>query len=104
MQLLECVSYFETKVPSAYCVHTPLAMRSLEDTIRSYRADPAAQITLLGDFLNGLSYLHEQKHVMHLDIKPGNLGVLSFAKPKGVILDFDSATSELTSEDHHQRS
>ncbi len=102
MQLLECVSYFDTKVPSAYCIYTPLAIRNLEDTICGYMVDPAAQITLSGDFLNGLSYLHEQKHVMHLDIKPGNLGVLSFSKPKGVILDFDSATSELASVDHHK--
>ncbi len=39
---------------------------------------------------------------MHRDIKPLNLGVLSFNPPRGVILDLDAATTEETSEDHMQ--
>ena len=39
---------------------------------------------------------------MHRDIKPCNLGVVSFHPLKGVILDLDAATTEKTSVDHMQ--
>ena len=39
---------------------------------------------------------------MHRDIKPGNLGIVTWNPPLGVIFDLDSATREETSEDHMQ--
>lgn len=75
-------------------------MGNLDHIIRGYQADSAVKSTLLRDYLRGLSYLHDQKHVMHLDLKPSNLAVLSLDYPKGVILDLDSATADATSTDH----
>lgn len=50
--------------------------------------------------MSGLSYLHEQKGIMHRDISPGNLAVTSLNEPRGVILDLDAATRSVSSTDH----
>jgi serine/threonine protein kinase len=70
--------------------------------IHACTPDFAAKLTLFADYLSGLSYLHDQKGVMHRDISPGNLAVVSFDKPKGIILDLDSATASESSTDHMQ--
>ena len=33
------------------------------------------QVTLFREYLAGLAFLHEEKGVMHRDIKPNNFGV-----------------------------
>lgn len=81
-------------------MYAPLAVASLADMISAYQPDFPAKLTLLTDYLNGLSYLHDQKSVMHRDINPSNLAVVSFGNPKGIILDLDSATPSPTSTDH----
>jgi serine/threonine protein kinase len=58
------------------------------------------KLALLSDYLCGLSYLHDRKGVMHLDISPGNLVVTSLANPKGVIIDLDAAVKSVTSSNH----
>ncbi len=83
-------------------MYTPLALANLEDVVKTYDMSLSAQIALLVDYLQGLTYLHDVKEIMHRDIKPLNLGVLSFNPPRGVILDLDAATSEETSDDHMQ--
>lgn len=98
--MLDCVYHFDTGVPDAYSVYTPLAVASLSDLIGSYHFDADAKESLVIDYLKGLSYLNDVKHVMHRDIKPGNLAVTSFDSPKGVILDLDAATSSESSTDH----
>ena len=100
MQLLECIDHFATKVPSAHCVYTPLAVANLADVLDKFQLDSGAKLTLFTDYLRGLSFLHGQKGVMHRDIKPANLAVVSFLHPKGIIIDLDDATSEPTSNDH----
>ena len=74
-------------------------MSTLEDVIPSYTMNVSAQIALLVQYLRGLAYLHDAKGIMHRDIKPCNLGVLSLNPPRGIILDLDSATTEDTSRD-----
>ncbi|KAL8731002.1 MAG: hypothetical protein Q9166_003653 [cf. Caloplaca sp. 2 TL-2023] len=100
LQLLECVSNFDTKVPDAYCVYTPLTSANLSDVIDGYTPDSIAWLALFTDYLNGLSYLHQQLGIMHRDISPGNLAVTSLQEPRGVILDLDAATTSVTSTDH----
>lgn len=75
-------------------------MASLTEVIRVYQPDFLARTTLLKDFVSGLSFLHDQKHVMHRDINPNNLAIVSFSEPKGIIIDLDSITSSESSMDH----
>ena len=70
--------------------------------MKTYVLNLPAQITLLVEYLRGLVYLHEGKGIMHRDIKPNNLGVLSYGLLRGVILDLDSATTETLSDDDRQ--
>ncbi|KAI9881283.1 MAG: hypothetical protein M1830_005569 [Pleopsidium flavum] len=62
------------------------------------------QVTLFCQYLDGLSFLHEVKGIMHRDIKPNNLGVVDLVCPRAVIFDLDSATRDETSRDHFQGS
>lgn len=101
VELVHCVSHFNASVPDAYCVYTPLAVASLSDLIISYEVDIHAQITLLGAYANGLSYLHDKKGIMHGDISPNNLAVISFDPPQGMIIDLDTATKSPTSTQHY---
>ncbi|MCJ1381214.1 hypothetical protein MMC17_004323 [Xylographa soralifera] len=100
LQLLECVENFETAVPDAYCVYTPLATVTLRDIIPTHQTGIKTKIALLSDYLCGLSYLHEQKNVMHLDISPGNLAVMSLNNPKGIIIDLDAMVDSIPCKDH----
>ena len=77
-------------------------MASLSDVIDVYTSDISAQSALLIDYLKGLTYLHDQKGIMHRDVNPNNLGVVSFHPPRGVLLDLDSVTREEESLDHMQ--
>lgn len=89
-------------LPGAYCVYTPLAIGNLRDVITTCDADLEACLSLFNDFLQGVNYLHTEKGIMHRDLNPNNLGVVSFTPPKGVLLDLDSATLSETSSDHMQ--
>ena len=99
VELLHSSSDLEPAYPAIYCVYSPLAVADLENIIRSHTLNLAAQIALLMDYLRGLIYLHDEKGIMHRDIKPDNLGLLTLCPPRGIILDLDSATSEETSND-----
>lgn len=57
-----------------------------------------AILSLLGDYLNALSYLGDQ--LKHRDINPNNLAVTSLVNPTGIILDLDAATNLRYSTDH----
>ena len=77
-------------------------MGSLLDIMNLYSSDISSQCTLLIDYLKGLTYLQNQKGVMHRDVSPKNLGVVSFDPPRGILLDLDSATHDEGSTDHMQ--
>lgn len=83
-------------------MYSPLAVASLTDVIASYQSDLPARLALFRDFSSGLSYLHDDKGMMHRDINPNNLAVLSFNHPKGIILDLDSVTRARDSTNHHK--
>ncbi|MCJ1465106.1 hypothetical protein MMC07_003722 [Pseudocyphellaria aurata] len=100
LALVDMIKNFEASVvPVAYCVYKPLVMASLYDVINLYESDISAQYTLLRDFLEGLRYLHDDKGIMHRDVKPANLGVI-FTPLRGVLLDLDAATRKATSFNH----
>ena len=101
LQLLDCVTAFQTPIPTVDCVYSPLVAMTLSDVISSYDTSTPIQVSLLRDYLNGLSHLH-QNGIMHRDIKPQNLAILSLQDPRGVILDLDAATTSPTSVDHMQ--
>ena len=67
-------------------------MASLSEVISHYTSDIFAQSTLLVDFLKGLTYLHNRRGIIHRDVNPSNLGVVSFNPPRGILLDLDPAT------------
>lgn len=95
--LVECFSDFNITHPGAYCVYTPLALGSLSDIMDRNTADVFAQLTLLADYLKGLAYLHDQRRVMHRDVNPNNLGVVTMNPQRGILLDLDSATTDTQS-------
>ena len=100
LQLLECVSHFVTPAPDAYCVYSPLATVVLREVIPTHQVGINIKLALLSDYLCGLSYLHEEKNVMHLDISPGNLAITSLDNPKGIIIDLDAAVEPVSCFDH----
>ncbi|KAL8975223.1 MAG: hypothetical protein Q9197_000526 [Variospora fuerteventurae] len=100
--LLHSEDYFSPGVSDAYCVYAPLAVASLTNVIQDYSPDIAAQLALFLGYLTGLAFLHNEKGIMHRDINPNNLAVTSLYQPKGIIIDFDAATTSPTSTDHGQ--
>lgn len=102
MNLVDYIGDFNIEYPGAFCVYTPLATMSLTDLINSYQTDLQAMIKLAADYLKGLTYLHEEKGVMHRDMNPNNLGIKTINPASGVILDMDAATRVKGSNDHMQ--
>ena len=100
MQLLDCVYHFNSSVPDAYSVYVPLATASLGQLLGEYHFDLQAKLTLLIDYLKGLSYLNDELQIMHRDINPNNLAITCFQSPRGIILDLDAATTAEWSMDH----
>lgn len=94
------MSHFATAAPDAYCVYAPLATVVLREVISTYKSGIDTKIALLSDYLCGLSYLHEQKSVVHLDISPGNLAITALDSPKGIIIDLDAAVECVFCFDH----
>ena len=58
LRLLDCITHFNTKIPAAYCIYSPLAVMTLRDVISTQDTNSAAQIDLLKEYLSGLSHLH----------------------------------------------
>jgi len=102
VELLDCYAGPEATVPEAYCIYQPLASGTLFDLASQQKLAVATQVTLFRQYLDGLSFLHEEKGVMHRDIKPNNLGIVGLVSPRAVIFDLDSATCDATSTDHSQ--
>ena len=87
-------------MPDAYCVYRPLAAASIADVMETHDNSIQTKLHLFCDYLSGLAYLHEQKGIIHHDIKPANLVITSLSNPRGVIIDLDSASWSRSSTDH----
>ena len=102
LQLLDSVHHLNGPAPDAYCVYSPLATVVLREIIATHQTGITTKLALLSDYLSGLSYLHDQKTVMHLDISPGNLAITSLNSPKGIIIDLDAAVQSVSCFDHRK--
>ena len=70
MSLVEFIADFTPQYPGVYCIYTPLALGSVTYLIRIYKANIYVLGATFGAFLDGLTFLHETKQVMHRDINP----------------------------------
>lgn len=88
----------DAKICEAVSVYEPLCQVTLDEArnILSY----TQLLTLSCQYLDGLSYLHDKKSVLHRDIKPTNLGLATVNPPWGIILDVDNAWKTTTCTDH----
>ena len=83
-----------------FAVYSPLAAASLEDTIKTSQANDSAKWRLSRDFVNALVYLHDELGIMHRDLSSRNLCVSSFTDPTGILIDFDTATTNTSSKSY----
>ena len=82
----------------AYLIYTPLAFNTFDHLISSgVSLDDRSKF--FKQIFRGLAYLHSIG-VMHRDIKPSKLMVVSYQPPQGMITDFGHATFEERSKDH----
>lgn len=81
-----------------FFVFSPLARSHLGHLIADDLTNEC-RINILYQCIDGLAYIHEKK-LMHRDIKPGNIGVVSTNPPAIILLDFGIATYDEESRDH----
>lgn len=100
VQYADNVQTFRTELvhPSGdmrFIVTTPFAMRDLGDLIRTWHAAPSPPVDvsyrrIAVQILQGVAALH-QASILHHDVKPANIGVVSLSKLHVVLLDLDGA-------------
>jgi serine/threonine protein kinase len=88
----------KSKVNDVYLVHSPLARQTFyELTLSNQPID--TRMYALHQVLEGLAHLH--KHgIMHRDIKPTNMMIVSYQPIHAIIIDYGSATFDTRSTDH----
>jgi Protein kinase domain len=90
----------DRRIDEAYLIYTPLAANTFDHLISS-GVEMDHRLVFTKQILQGITYLHSIG-VMHRDIKPGNLMVVSYEPPRGMITDFGCSTFENTSSDHYK--
>jgi serine/threonine protein kinase len=88
----------KSKVNDVYLVHSPLARQTFyELTLSKEPIDTRMQA--FHQVLQGLAHLH--KHgIMHRDIKPTNMMIVSYQPIHAIVIDYGSATFDIRSIDH----
>ncbi|KAK5214804.1 hypothetical protein LTR96_011267 [Exophiala xenobiotica] len=81
-----------------YLVSSPLAWETFIEFTMSAKPHSIRQ-SAMQQALCGLAHLHS-KGIMHRDLKPTNLMMVSYDPPHAIIIDYGSATFSATS-DHH---
>lgn len=81
-----------------YLVFLPVARNHLGHFVSSDLSD-ADRVSIFHQCIDGLAHIHQQG-LMHRDIKPGNIGVVSIQPAIIIILDFGVATYALESREH----
>lgn len=87
------VEFHASHPEHVFILYTPLARGTFLDQILANKTDPPSlnvRIALFTQILKGLACLHSL-HWVHRDIKPTNLGVVSLAPPRAIILDLGQA-------------
>ncbi|KIX92154.1 uncharacterized protein Z520_12147 [Fonsecaea multimorphosa CBS 102226] len=89
----------KSKINDVYLVHSPLARQTFLDLTVSNRPYEV-RISALHQVLKGLAHLH-QHGIMHRDLKPTNMMIVSYSPVHAIIIDYGSATFDASSTDHY---
>ncbi len=76
---------------SPLCVTTAEKLCDPNESVDDWRL-----IVLFWQWLDGIEYCH-RKGVMHRDIKPTNLAIVTLQTPRARVIDFGAATNQTTS-------
>lgn len=71
--------------------------QNLNDYIKSHYIDEAEAVSIIKSVADALIYMHEEKHMLHLDLKPGNV----MCRNDGQIFLIDFGLSKHYSTDGH---
>lgn len=89
----------KSKVNDVYLVHSPLARQTFLDLTLSKRPYDV-RLSAFQQVLKGLAHLHLHG-IMHRDLKPTNMMMVSYRPVHAIIIDYGSATFDKTSHDHY---
>lgn len=90
----------DRRVDEAYLVYKPLAANTFGHLITS-GTNMEGRLLFSKQILQGIGYLHSIG-VMHRDIKPTNLMIVSYHPPRAIVTDFGHAIFGNTSRDHYK--
>ncbi|KIW65071.1 hypothetical protein PV04_07356 [Phialophora macrospora] len=89
----------KSKINDVYLVHSPLARQTFLDLTLS-KKPTEVRLSAFHQVMKGLAHLH--KHgIMHRDLKPTNMMLVSYQPVHAIIIDYGSATFDTTSIDHY---
>ena len=81
------------QVDEVYLIYTPLARTDLRNVIFS-EMPYSDRGTIFGQLIDALKHIHNYG-IVHRDIKPDNVIIISFFPPISQIIDFGHATNQL---------
>lgn len=89
----------KSKINDVYLVHSPLARQTFLDLTLSTKTYEV-RLAAFQQVMKGLAHLHEHG-IMHRDLKPTNMMLVSYQPVHAIIIDYGSATFDTTSIDHY---
>ena len=99
-RLVEVIADSAQRFDEAHLVLSPLARTNFRELAKSFSI-PAmlVRVELVGQVIEGVDFLHNVG-LMHRDIKPQNLAVVSLMPPRAILIDFGHATWKPRSWNH----